>query len=68
LFSIGDCELDAVGNADKSAFYAVERAAWSDVLGAGLELLSRFVHETEVEADASEAEEDSGAAATAEAA
>jgi hypothetical protein len=49
LFSLGDCELDAIGNADKSAFYAVERAAWSEVLASGLEILSRFVHDTDVE-------------------
>lgn len=48
LFSIGACELDAAGNADKRTFYAVERAAWSEVLASGLEMLSRFVEETDI--------------------
>nr|WP_264185391.1 ATP-binding protein [Roseicella aerolata] len=53
LFSLGECELDALGNPDKQTFYAVERAAWSEVLTASLEMLARFVHNTDVsEADA----------------
>ncbi|WP_340646341.1 ATP-binding protein [Phenylobacterium sp.] len=48
LFSIGECELDALGNPDKSMFYAVERAAWSEVLAASLEVMSRFIQETDI--------------------
>ncbi len=48
LFSIGDCELDAQGNLDRQTFYAVERAAWSETLGAALEMLNQFVEETDI--------------------
>jgi hypothetical protein len=48
LFSLGDCELDAQGNPDRAMFYAVERQAWSETLSGALEMLSRFVEQTEV--------------------
>lgn len=48
LFSIGDCELDAQGNPDRAMFYSVERQAWSETLLSALEMLSRFVDDTEV--------------------
>jgi hypothetical protein len=58
LFSIGTCELDALGNADKSTFYAVERVAWSEVLTGALGMLSRFVHDTDLPPDDDEIVED----------
>lgn len=48
LFSIGECELDAAGNAEKSRFYKVERAAWSEVMDSCLDVLSRFIHHTTI--------------------
>lgn len=48
LFSIGDCELDAQGNPDRALFYAVERQAWSETIATALEILHRFVDDTDV--------------------
>ena len=42
LFSIGMAELDAIGNQDKSAFYTVEKQAWSERLEVALRSFSQF--------------------------
>ena len=47
LFSLGEAELDAMGNQDKTNFYQVERAAWSERLAVALEALSNFGHDTD---------------------
>lgn len=48
LFVIGDCELDAAGNVDRKTFYSVERQEWSNTLATALEMLNRFIHDTEI--------------------
>ena len=48
LFSIGDCELDALGNQDKTTFYTVERSAWSERLSVALGVLQQYGHDTDV--------------------
>lgn len=45
LFSIGECELDAVGNSDREAFYNVERQEWSQRLNVALKSLGEFIHQ-----------------------
>lgn len=61
LFVIGDCELDAAGNVDRKTFYAVERQEWSNTLATALEMLNRFIHDTEV-VDVDEPSEEPSAA------
>lgn len=51
LFSIGEAELDAIGNNDKYTFYAVEKQSWSQRLSVALESLDKFVHETDIDDD-----------------
>jgi len=45
LFSIGEAELDALGNQDKSNFYHVEKTAWSERLEVALDVLHKFGHD-----------------------
>jgi hypothetical protein len=61
LFSMGEAELDAQGNQDKSAFYHVEKTAWSERLEVALDALSRFGHDMDT-IDTSGDETDSEAA------
>lgn len=42
LFSLGEAELDALGNQDKTNFYHVEKIAWSERLEVALDVLHRF--------------------------
>lgn len=51
LFSIGECELDAVGNSDRSHFYKVERQEWSIRLANALASLDHYVVTGEVNED-----------------
>jgi len=51
LFVIGECELDSQSNPDRKLFYASERQEWSLLLSSALELLSRYVHETDIVSD-----------------
>lgn len=48
LFSIGECELDAVGNPDRTHFYIVERQEWSVRLANALASLDKYVDWPEV--------------------
>jgi hypothetical protein len=42
LFSMGEAELDALANQDKTNFYHVEKIAWSERLEVALDVLHRF--------------------------
>jgi hypothetical protein len=48
LFSMGEAELDALGNQDKTNFYHVEKTAWSERLEVALDVLHRFGHEQDL--------------------
>ena len=48
LFSMGEAELDALGNQDKTSFYHVEKIAWSERLEVALDVLHRFGHDEDV--------------------
>ncbi len=48
LFSVGEAELDALGNQDKSNFYHVEKIAWSERLEVALDVLHRFGHDDDI--------------------
>jgi Histidine kinase-, DNA gyrase B-, and HSP90-like ATPase len=52
LFSIGESELDALGNQDKTSFYLVEKNAWSERLAVALESLSNFGSDSDADDDA----------------
>lgn len=58
LFSIGEAELDGIGNRDKSLFYATEKRVWSERLSIALDSLERFVHETDIDDDAADLADD----------
>ncbi len=47
LFSMGEAELDALGNKDKTNFYHVEKAAWSERMEVALDALHRFGHDSD---------------------
>ncbi len=47
LFSLGECELDAIGNQDKESFYHVEKLAWSKRLHTALGVLETFADDVE---------------------
>ncbi len=51
LFSLGEGELDAQGNLDKSSFYTVEKNVWSEKLDLALTSLEKFVFQTEIGAE-----------------
>jgi len=42
LFSMGEAELDALANPDKTNFYHIEKIAWSERLEVALDVLHRF--------------------------
>ena len=48
LFSLGEGELDALGNLDKANFYTVEKNVWSEKLDLALNSLEKFVFQTEI--------------------
>ncbi len=48
LFVLGECELDAQSNDDRSLFYSSERSEWSQLLENALGVLSRYQEETEI--------------------
>lgn len=45
LFSIGDSELDAIGNVSKESFYHVEKQEWSKKMHVMLAVLSQYAHD-----------------------
>lgn len=61
LFSIGEAELDALGNQDKTNFYHVEKIAWSERLEVALDVLHRFGHQQDL-VDTSDDESENEAA------
>jgi len=61
LFSLGEAELDALGNQDKTNFYHVEKIAWSERLEVALDVLSRFGHESDLIDDNAPDNEDKAA-------
>lgn len=61
LFSLGEAELDALGNQDKTSFYHVEKIAWSERLEVALDVLHRFGHEQDL-VDTSDDESENEAA------
>lgn len=48
LFSMGEAELDGLGNHEKTNFYHVEKIAWSERLEVALDALHRFGHDQDV--------------------
>jgi hypothetical protein len=50
LFSIGEGELDAIGNVSKESFYHVEKLEWSKKMNVMLGVLSEYADEEDEEA------------------